>query len=791
MSLLGKCSIAIYFSLVPMLLAQETPRRPRGIYSVVSVEDAINQQQIADPSVTSAQMDAYFISLYQALLADPAISGLTLQVHWDTLNPNPPGAANSYFWNYVDDAFAQVAAWNTQNPKAAAKTVQLIVSPGFQSPEWMLNQLTSCDGLFATPVQNPPDTCGRVTFTGYLEKGDSSQFPLPWNPTYKSAWQTFVMALEARYASNSSFVSIAVAGPTAASVEMIVPTNSTAANPQTQFATAVAPNDMWRQLLAFAYPNSPSYQNSDQAFIAEWSNAIDMYSQIFNGITLVATNGNGFPNFNQNFTVPNGFSSFCPNPSMTCAAIAAILAYFEQPAVGGGNAKATQTSGLEASRAIVSGDAGVAGVKTVSESTAQLNSPSSQVLGGAQFNTSFSNAPVDEGCLDDFPPDSTDTPADCVIPATCNANGCLPVDCIPALCLAPGVSYSSLATYKTYANVPNNLLIQPEQAAYNVLSIYFAGTPAGSSFGSTPGTAPMNYMQIYSADIQYAEANVDAPSPVVLNNGMTVSMSAQELLSLASPVLLAIAEPGENLPPGPSVTPGGVGPTLSTTGMIEPGEWISIYGTNIASAPATWNGNFPTSLGGVSVTIDGRAGYLSYVDAKQIDLQVPADSTTGTVPVVVTTPSGSATSTATLSPFGPSFFLLDAKHVAGIIIRTDGSGAYGGGTYDILGPTGTSLGYKTVAAKAGDVVELYGTGFGPTNPPVTVGQAFAGAAKTANTVTLRINNTNVAPSFAGISGAGLYQINFTVPPALGTGDDALEGFVANLQTPAGVVISLQ
>jgi uncharacterized protein (TIGR03437 family) len=158
---------------------------------------------------------------------------------------------------------------------------------------------------------------------------------------------------------------------------------------------------------------------------------------------------------------------------------------------------------------------------------------------------------------------------------------------------------------------------------------------------------------------------------------------------------------------------------------------------------------------------------------------------------VVTTPSGIATSTATLAQFGPSFFLLDAKHVAGIILRSNGTGAYGGGTYDIIGPTGTSLGYPTVAAKTGDSVALFGTGFGPTNPPVAPGQAFSGAAATTSAVTLRINNATLIPSFAGLSGAGLYQINVTIPAGLGTGDVLLQATVAGNQTPSGVVISLQ
>ncbi|MBZ5608563.1 MAG: hypothetical protein LAP38_09910 [Acidobacteriia bacterium] len=78
-----------------------------------------------------------------------------------------------------------------------------------------------------------------------------------------------------------------------------------------------------------------------------------------------------------------------------------------------------------------------------------------------------------------------------------------------------------------------------------------------------------------------------------------------------------------------------------------------------------------------------------------------------------------------MAQLAPSFLLLDAKHVTGIIIRSDGSGAYGGGTYDILGPTGNSLGYATVTAKAGDSVELFGVGLGPTSPAVPAGQAFS------------------------------------------------------------------
>jgi len=172
-------------------------------------------------------------------------------------------------------------------------------------------------------------------------------------------------------------------------------------------------------------------------------------------------------------------------------------------------------------------------------------------------------------------------------------------------------------------------------------------------------------------------------------------------------------------------------------------------------------------------------------------LQAPDDTITGTVPVVVSSALGTAAGNATLAPFAPSFFLLDSQHVSGIILRSDGSGAYGGGTYDILGPTGSQLGYPTVAAKAGDIVELFATGLGPTNPSVAAGSAFSSAAPTANPVSVLINGTSVSPAFAGLSSAGLYQINLTVPTGLGTGDVPLQLSVGGVPAQSGVVVSLQ
>lgn len=241
----------------------------------------------------------------------------------------------------------------------------------------------------------------------------------------------------------------------------------------------------------------------------------------------------------------------------------------------------------------------------------------------------------------------------------------------------------------------------------------------------------------------------------------------------------------------PGISPAGIVPVYSTASTIQPGSWVSIYGKNLAVSTATWDGKFPTSLGGTSVTINGKPAYLWYVSPGQINLQAPMDTASGPVPVVVTTPYGASSSTVTLASAAPSFSLLDGKHVAGIILRQDGSGNYGGGTYDILGPTGNSLGYSTMAAKAGDSVALYAVGLGPTNPPVPAGQPFSGSAPTASPITVLINGVSVTPTYSGITGAGLYQINLTIPANAGTGDVTLAATVKGLQTQAGVVIPLR
>src|ERR1039457_3634236 len=69
------------------------------------------------------------------------------------------------------------------------------------------------------------------------------------------------------------------------------------------------------------------------------------------------------------------------------------------------------------------------------------------------------------------------------------------------------------------------------------------------------------------------------------------------------------------------------------TGAIAANTYVTIKGTNLAATKRSWAAadfgatgkTLPTSLDGVSVTINGERAYLSYISPVQINLLTPAD----------------------------------------------------------------------------------------------------------------------------------------------------------------------
>jgi uncharacterized protein (TIGR03437 family) len=110
----------------------------------------------------------------------------------------------------------------------------------------------------------------------------------------------------------------------------------------------------------------------------------------------------------------------------------------------------------------------------------------------------------------------------------------------------------------------------------------------------------------------------------------------------------------------------------------------------------------------------------------------------------------------------------------------------------IVNGTGAAeAGYTTSAAIApGAILALYGTGFGPTSSPLNTGAVFTGAYETTNTVTVTIGGVPADVLFAGLVGAGLYQINIRVPVSLPDGDQPVMAAVGGLTTQVNALLKV-
>jgi uncharacterized protein (TIGR03437 family) len=239
-------------------------------------------------------------------------------------------------------------------------------------------------------------------------------------------------------------------------------------------------------------------------------------------------------------------------------------------------------------------------------------------------------------------------------------------------------------------------------------------------------------------------------------------------------------------------------PSISSNGIVngasfQPGivsnSWATVLGTGLAPKTDNWansivNGMLPTSLDGVKVTIGGKLAYPDYISPTQVNLLVP-DIPAGPTQVTVTTPSGtSSTFTVNAGTYGPAFFQWPNNQVVGT--RQDYSWAVKDGTFP---------GNSTVAAKPGDVIILWGTGFGPTSPVAPAGMQVPSDQlySTATLPTVTIDNVPATVYGAALTPgfSGLYQVAIGVPASLGDGDWPVVASIGGVASPGAVVLSVK
>jgi uncharacterized protein (TIGR03437 family) len=207
---------------------------------------------------------------------------------------------------------------------------------------------------------------------------------------------------------------------------------------------------------------------------------------------------------------------------------------------------------------------------------------------------------------------------------------------------------------------------------------------------------------------------------------------------------------------------------------------VTIEGTALSSTTRTWsnsdfvNGSLPTSLDGVSVTIDGIHAYPTFISPTQINVVAPDDATTGSVQVQVTNSKGTSNAFMTMkSDVMPAFFMVGGRYAAAL--HANGSA---------VGPAGF-LGANFVPATQGETIQLYGTGFGLTVPPSAAGQVVTQAVQLANPVTVTIGNVPAQVTYAGRTASGTDQLNVMVPISLfPDGDFSVVATVNGVKTPA-------
>jgi uncharacterized protein (TIGR03437 family) len=226
----------------------------------------------------------------------------------------------------------------------------------------------------------------------------------------------------------------------------------------------------------------------------------------------------------------------------------------------------------------------------------------------------------------------------------------------------------------------------------------------------------------------------------------------------------------------------------SYTAAFASGQWVAIFGNNMAPDTRTWTsadftGNgLPTSLDGVSATIDGKPAYVYFISPGQINVLAPDDTTQGKVSVQVTSGGiAGSTVTAVKQMFVPAFFMAPADG-SKYVVATHSD-------YTLVGPTSLYPGNST-PARPGEVITLWGTGFGPTKTSAPSGEIIAAPAQLSNNVTVTIGGASATVDFAGRVEPGVDQINVTVPNVTG-GDQSVVASIGGDRTQANALITIQ
>lgn len=242
------------------------------------------------------------------------------------------------------------------------------------------------------------------------------------------------------------------------------------------------------------------------------------------------------------------------------------------------------------------------------------------------------------------------------------------------------------------------------------------------------------------------------------------------------------------LPSGrPTIAPGAV--VHSATGQstaIAPGELITVYGTYFGAPrggapPLSANGVAPVEYSGTSVSINGAAAPLLFISPTQINAVAPFGTST----------SGSAELNIKALGYKSEPLLLRAAPATPGLFTTDGSGT---GQAAALNQDGT---FNSTAnpASEGDIVTVYGTGFGSTMPISLDGVLTdSNLLNIALPVSVTVAGKDAPVTYAGSAPgliSGISQITFRIPGGLQPGAATVVASAGHVASPESATIAVQ
>ena len=294
-------------------------------------------------------------------------------------------------------------------------------------------------------------------------------------------------------------------------------------------------------------------------------------------------------------------------------------------------------------------------------------------------------------------------------------------------------------------------------------------------------------------------------SPPLRAGAYFVSLALYDTGAVSEGTLTATLETDAS-PAGPRISSGGV---VTATGAppvrrISPNALISVFGQEFApqgtqalNAVLDSAGRIAANLADTCLEIGGRRTPLFTVTPSQINAQAPRDLLPGQVQAAVIRGCGTGSEqrgpaeTVAVAAVSPAFFNfpVDAEGRNPVV-------ALHGGGPGLVGPPGLIPGVPFTPAAPGEIVTLYGTGFGATDPPLATGQIPGGAAELTNEVSFTFGGIAV-PSwdvlYAGAAPccAGLYQFTVRLPTVVPDGNAAVSATVRGVSTPRGPFLAVR